>query len=184
MSATQKEGFYAIDFVKDSFSKPWPVYDAKHLMSLMRQPGVEVDIRNIREGRQDAKRYLPAIVWGGHFEHQRRRDAECVPSGLFCLDIDHITTEGPEGARRYYQEHFGGREDELDIVFAHVSPSGDGLHVVALCQPGLQTIAENQQWLAGKASSAYDPVCKNIGRIYYLSTETDIIYNDITEENE
>lgn len=180
MNMQRKEGFYEIDFVKDSFSKPWPVYDGNHLLQLMKEPSVEVDIRNIREGHDEAKRYLPAIIWGGHFEHQRRRDAECVPSGLFCLDIDHITKDGSEGARRYYQEHFAGREDELDIVFAHVSPSGDGLHVVALCQQGFSTIADNQAWLAGQAGSVYDPVCKNIGRIYYLSTESDIIFDDIS----
>ena len=179
MNGQRRQGFYEIDFVRDSFSKPWPVFDGQHVLDLMRQPAVEADMRSIRQGRPEAKRYLPAVVWGGRFEHQRRRDAECRPSGLFCLDVDHITTEGPEGVRRFYQEHFGGREDELDIVFAHISPSGDGLHVVALCQPGLQSIAQNQAWLAAAAGSAYDPVCRNLGRIYYLSTADEILYNDL-----
>lgn len=178
MSSHRKEGFYEIDFVPDSFSTPWPVYDGRHVLDLMSQPAVEVDIRSIRGGHDEAKRYLPAIVWGGHFQHQRRRAAECLPSGLFCQDIDHIA-QTPDEVRRYYADHFAGREDELGIVFAHVSPSGTGLHVVCLCQPTLQTIAQNQAWLAAATGSAYDPVCKDLGRIYYLSTVNEILYNDI-----
>ena len=181
MSQQRKDGFYATDFVENSFSpQPWPLYDGAHLLQLMAQPSVACDIANVRRGVEEAKRYLPAVVWGGHFLHQRRRQTECQSSGLFCSDIDHIA-DSPEGARRYYDEHFGGREDELGIVFAHVSPSGTGLHVVCLCQPGFASIAENQAWLAEQTASQYDPVCKDIGRIYYFSTLNDIIYNDLNQ---
>lgn len=186
MSAQTREGFYLIDFIADSFdTHPKPLYDGDHLRQLMAQPGLEVDIRTIRTAQsadvvEKAKRRLPAVVWGGHFTCGKRRQTEVESSGLFGLDIDHIA-DAPDGARQYYQEHFGGREDELGVVFAHVSPSGTGLHVVCLCQPGLRTIAENQQWLAAKTRSDFDPVCKDMGRIFYLSTIQDVIYNDLEQ---
>lgn len=174
-----KSRFYHIDFISDSFDcHPRPLFDGGQVVALMAQTAVETDIRQVRQGSDDAKRRLPAVVWGGHFTRGVRRDAEIESSGLFCQDIDHIA-DTPDGARRYYTEHFAGREDELGIVFAHISPSGTGLHVVCLCQPHLRSVAENQQWLAMQTGSKYDPVCKNIGRIYYLSVADDIIYNDL-----
>lgn len=179
MNAQTRDGFYAVDFISNSFdTEPKPLFDGGHLKQLMAQPSVEVDVAQVRRGVEEAKRYLPAVTWGGHFLYRRRRKGEVESSGLFCQDIDHCGAD-PEEARRYYQEHFAGQEDELGIVLAHVSPSGTGLHVVCLCQPGLQTIAQNQAWLAAATGSAYDPVCKDIGRIFYLSTIQDLIYYDL-----
>ena len=173
--------FYRVDYIRNSFdTQPRPLIDGTMLKILMRQPSVQVDIDNVRHGHDEAKRYLPAVVWGGHFRDGKRRQQAVESSGLFCSDIDHIAID-PDGARQYYAAHFAGREDELGIVFAHVSPSGTGLHVVCLCQPGLQTIAENQAWLAQQTESEYDIVCKDMGRIFYLSTFNDIIYNDLNQ---
>lgn len=180
------EDFYMVDYITDSFdTNPKLLPDGQLVELLMRRPETQLDIRTIRTSPdakvvEDAKRRLPAIIWGGHFTQGRRRKGECLSSGLFCTDIDHIAQD-PEGARQYYADHFGGREDELGIVFAHVSPSGTGLHVACLLQPGLKTIADNQAWLAQQTKSEYDPVCKDLGRIFYLSTHEDIIYNDIEQ---
>lgn len=176
--------FYRIDYIDNSWdSRPKLVTNPLFLLSLMRQPAVEVDIRTIRTASdprlvENAKRRLPAVVWGGHFGGGVRRQAQVESSGLFCQDIDHIS-QGPAGAMMYYDRHFGDREDELGIVFAHVSPSGTGLHVVCLCQQGLPTIADNQAWLAQTTQTAYDPICKDMGRIFYLGTEDEILYNDL-----
>lgn len=176
--------FYKIDYMGSSFdTKPKRLLDWTLLELLMRRPDLLVDIHTIRTCNdkavvEKAKRRLPSVVWGGSFNGQPRRDENVESSGLFCQDIDHIA-DNPDEARQYYKEHFAGREDELGIVFAHVSPSGTGLHVVALIPEGKLSIAEAQQWLAVNTCSAYDPVCKNIGRIFYLSTFEDIIYNDL-----
>ena len=178
--------FYKIDYMESSFdTKPKRLPDLTLLELLMRRPALLVDIHtirtcNVKSTVEQAKRRLPSVVWGGSFNGQPRRDENVESSGLFCQDIDHIA-DTPDGARQYYQEHFAGREDELGIVFAHVSPSGTGLHVVALIPEHCNTIAEAQAWLAATTKSDYDPVCKNIGRIFYLSTFEDIIYNDLQQ---
>lgn len=171
--------FYKIDYIDSSFdTKPKLVTNPQFILSLMRLPAVQCDIRNIRNGMEKAKQYLPAVVWGGHFLHGRRKQDEVESSGLFCQDIDHIATS-PLGCAEYYKEHFRGREDELGIVFAHISPSGTGLHVVCLCPEGMTSIADCQRWLASETGSDYDPVCKDMGRIYYLGVESEILYNDL-----
>lgn len=171
--------FYQIDYFNDSFDRePKRLLDATLLELLMRRPETHSDIDRIRRSENDAKRYLPAVVWGGSFNGRERRDQNVESSGLFCQDIDHIA-DNPDEARQYYQDHFAGREDELGIVFAHVSPSGTGLHVVCLIPEGKRSIAEAQAWLAEQTQSDYDPVCKNIGRIFYLSSYEDIIYKDL-----
>ena len=176
--------FYKVDYVRDSFDRePKLVTNPKFIIDLMRLPTTELDIRTARTAndpkvKENAKKRLPAIVWGGHFRGGVRRDSEVESSGLFCQDIDHIAKD-TDGVRQYYARHFRGREDELGIVFAHVSPGGDGLHVVTLCQTDCETIAENQAWLAEATQSEYDKVCHNIGRIYYLAAYGDILYNDL-----
>lgn len=171
--------FYQVDYIENSFDRhPRLVPDAEFVELLMQRPATLLDVENIRRGKEEAKRYLPAVVWGGHFAGGERRDGDCLSSGLFCQDIDHIA-DSPDDARLYYQQHFAGREEELGIVFAHVSPSATGLHVVCLLPEHCHSIAEAQAWLAAETRSQYDPVCKNIGRIFYLSTYRDIIYNDL-----
>ena len=178
---TEGVSFYAIDYIANSFdTEPKLVPDGVFVELLMRRPQTQVDVQSVRHGVEQAKRYLPAVVWGGHFKNRRRRQDEVIPSGLFCTDIDHVGTS-PDEVRQYYAEHFQGREDELGIVFAHISPSGTGLHVVALCQEGCETIPQCQARLAAESQTEFDPVCKDLGRIFYLSTHEDILYNDLTD---
>ena len=171
--------FYKIDYIDNSFdTKSKLVTNPQFILSLMRLPSTELDIRNIRNGVEKAKLYLPAVVWGGHFKFGRRRQDEVESSGLFCQDIDHISKD-PTGAAAYYEQYFRGREDELGIVFAHTSPSGTGLHVVCLCPEGMSSIPDCQAWLAKETASDYDAKCKDMGRIYYLGMESEILYNDL-----
>ncbi len=161
------------DYVKNAFDTETHTLTAVQLKFLCGSMLIKTDIANLRRGNQSAKKYLPAVCWAAHFSDGRRHEQTAESSGYFCQDIDHIGD-----ARQYYAEHFAGREDELGIVFAHVSPSGDGLHIVA-CLHSAGSLAQNQAWLAATTKSVYDPVCKDMPRMFYLSSEDDIIYNDI-----
>ena len=64
------------------------------------------------------KKMLPVITPHATFRSGRRTNAEAVASGLSMYDVDHIPD--PRG---YYDEKVRGREAELGIVLAHVTPA-------------------------------------------------------------
>ena len=145
------------------------------------------DIAAVRQGDDYRKRSLPGITWQANYDGPRC-DRNAKPTGLFMLDIDHVSkqvknlppfvTGANDPARALYEHLIKGREDELDIVCVHVSPGGDGLHVIALCQEGIGSIAENQAWLASEIGTPYDSVCYDWARLGFLSEAEDILYFD------
>ena len=127
-----------------------------------------------------AKGELPGICWQATFKKGRRTDANAQPNGLCALDIDHIRQMGLPGISTPEELWLSFRErvDELDIVCVHKTISGDGLRIVALCQPQFRSIAENQAWLAGAIGCGYDAVCRDWARVSFVSVEEDFFYVD------
>lgn len=146
-------------------------------------------IYQIRNGYPIKKKELPAVCWQAEgYDGNKRTDENAHLNGLFALDIDHVPGAVVCGAPHLYRQEpdaveelakeFVRRADELDIVCVHRSPSGDGLHVVALCQPEFQTIAQNQRWLARALDTPYDDKCCDMARMMFLSVENDFYYLD------
>ena len=94
--------------------------------------------------KAELKRRLPAFCFHAHFKNGRRLNSEAIPSGLSILDIDHIPS--PE---TFYNEKVKERTKELGIVLVHMTPSAEGLRIV-FTLPQKMTLAQGQQWLAGK----------------------------------
>ena len=70
----------------------------------------------------EQKRRLAILTPHATFAGGRRCNEEAVPSGLSMYDVDHISD--PRG---YYASMVADRVSELGIVFAHVTPSSEGL---------------------------------------------------------
>jgi len=144
-------------------------------------------IRQIRNGDPNKKKSLPAVCWQAeYYDHNKRTDENAHLNGIFCLDIDHVpgsiicdplTPQEPDAVEELAMECVR-RKDDLDILGAHRSATGNGLHVVALCQPGFLSIAENQRWLAQELNTPYDSTCSDMARMMYLSVESDFYYLD------
>ncbi len=146
-------------------------------------------IYQIRNGYPIKKRELPGICWETErYDENRRAEENAHLNGMFCLDIDHvpgaIVCKSPLLAKQepdaveVLAKQCVERADELDIVCVHRSPSGDGLHVVALCQPEFTSIIENQTWLARMLNTPFDEKCCDTARMFYLSVESDFYYLD------
>ena len=81
--------------------------------------------------KAERKKMLPVITPHATFKNGRRLNADAVPSGLSMYDVDHITD--PRG---YYKAHVEGREKELGVVLAHVTPSTEGLRLLFVIENG------------------------------------------------
>ena len=160
-------------------------------------------VRLHNEKSEAVKLQLPAVTWQSEFNGKMRKDINASPTGFFCLDVDihkepefHAICEGrgrmvalawaeqeaEERAQRWakmQQEDSGMRKGEpLHIVAIHVSPSGTGVHVVAMCDETCATIAANQKRLARLLGTSYDEVCKDWARIFFIVPRRDWTYID------
>lgn len=131
-------------------------------------------------GRKDEasrlKKRLPAVTWQAHFPDGKRRSEGALSSGLYMLDID-----GVEEVEKTIDAIIASATEQclLDqIVAVHISPSGKGIRVVAVCSdPARDTIEKNQAWLAEKLGIlSYDEACKDFARLAFLVAYEDFRY--------
>ena len=148
---------------------------------------------------------LPAVTWQASFGGKLRNDANAIPSGFYCIDVDihheqkfleMASQRGQKDAIEWATQEARARaerwakmqkEDDSDcwngeplgIVGIHISPSGTGVHVIAVCDGGCKTIAENQARLARILGTSYDEVCKDWARIFFISPREDWTYLDM-----
>ena len=116
-----------------------------------------------RDKKDELKKKLPVITWQAWFD-KARKNAEAHPNGLFMLDVDHLK-ESPETV---YAQKIAGKIDLLGIVAVHKTISCQGLRVVAVLNPNLKTLAENQRWLAKNLMLENDEACKDWARSSFI----------------
>ena len=157
------------------------------------QPSTKSIIEAVREqlaqGNKDAaatlKRSLPAISWQGHSLNGRRGNQFTEPSGLYMLDIDHIApkadnaTDNPAFKEGTRVAQLAQGDNPWGIVLVHITPSGQGLRVVARFTQPFTTLIEHQRWLAAELGlGAVDEACKDLARLSFLPQPADILYID------
>ena len=125
------------------------------------------------------KRRLPGICFHAWFADNKRHEESAQPSGLFIFDIDKMQDNLGTDARTFYHEHVEPRIDELSILVAHITPSADGLRLVAPMRPGMD-IEQSQAWLGNELGVKYDGCVKDLARLSFLVPESHFLHIDRT----
>lgn len=166
---------------------------------LIRNPWVELNVNLARQalsednkaGYQKAKALLPSVMWVGYDANngKSRRAADLTPTQLFMVDIDHCRTE----PRQWWAEHAAERDGmnyDFKIKVVHVTPSGNGLRIVAEATQPFSSVLEHMDWLVDilhlEDLGDYDRQCKDLSRQSFLVSEKDFIYinNDVFNERD
>lgn len=139
-------------------------------------------VADIRKGKEDLKRRLPAVCWAATFTDGRRHLDSAEWNGLAYIDVDHVSQWYHASARQLYHDLYQGHEQEYGIVHAQVSPSGDGLHLVFIPEVALDPSTRNfekaQERFAQRTGLAsYDHACKDLVRMLFLSSLADTLYD-------
>ena len=148
------------------------------------------------------KRTLPGICWQATFDETVsakgnrgcwRKQAAARLNGLYMLDVDHVeqpdtlfaawTKATEEEVLRDGNHHEKGEirrkwADGLGVLLVHVTPSGQGLRIVAIADVKRGNIADNQAWLAQTLGVEMDESCKDASRLSFCPSFDDIIYLD------
>ncbi|SDG76616.1 VirE N-terminal domain-containing protein [Prevotella communis] len=120
---------------------------------------------------------LPVVCFHATFTDGHRCNQSAVPSGLSIYDMDHLTCD----PREYYYNKVAGREVELGIDYAHVSPSKEGVRLVFEIPQGM-TLAEAQQWMATQlGDETYDGCVKDLARCSFVVCRDYVLYYDEEE---
>ena len=119
------------------------------------------------------KKRLPIFTPHATFRNGRRLNADAVPSGLSMYDVDHIPD--PRG---YYDKNIRGREAQLGIVLAHITPSTEGLRLLFVIPAGMD-LAEAQRWMSRQMGDGnYDVSVKDYARSSFVVPEGYVLYLD------
>ena len=119
------------------------------------------------------KKMLPVITPHATFKNGRRLNTDAVPSGLSMYDVDHINDP-----RAYYDTKVRGREAELGIVLAHVTPSTEGLRLLFVIPAGMD-LAAAQRWMSTQLGDGnYDTSVKDYARSSFVVPEGYVLYLD------
>ena len=120
------------------------------------------------------KKMLPVITPHATFRNGRRLNTDAVPSGLSMYDVDHINDP-----RAYYDTKVRGREAELGIVLAHVTPSTEGLRLLFVIPRAGMAPDEAQRWMSARLGDAtYDGAVKDLARCSFLVPREYVLYLD------
>ena len=122
--------------------------------------------------KSQLKKRLPILTPHATFHNGRRKNGEAVPSGLSMYDLDHIANP-----RQRWAE-IEARKEELNIVFAHITPSTEGLRLFFVI-PGEMSLAEAQAWMAQQlGDTQYDACVKDYARSSFLVPREYVLWLD------
>ena len=89
------------------------------------------------------------------------------------MDIDHLTAEEMPVVR----ERILSKKDELGLLMLEESARGAGYHLVFKRRPDLDQVG-NLKWASDLLEVAYDAQAKDITRVFFTTTEAELIYLD------
>ena len=154
----------------------------KGLMMLMQQIA-QAEREGDQEKKRSLKEKLPVVVMGasGLTGDGRRCEENVVPSGKYCLDIDHLSADGD--AEDLYNTYVRGRETKNGIFWAFVSPSGRGLKLAYNMLPG-ESLEDSQLRIASllpdwARTEPYLDIHKDLSRCTYMVSADRFLYLDL-----
>ena len=136
-----------------------------------------IEAETDQEMKSRLKSNLPVVLFACQMpEDGVRPTAETAIASGFCLhDWDHMPVE----PRKFYEEKIAGKEAELGIVLAHVTPRGEGLRLVTLL-PESERITQCQERLAAMfgMSQFADRKIKDLSRVSFLPSKDYMLFVD------
>ena len=122
--------------------------------------------------KSQLKKRLPILTPHATFRNGRRKNEDALPSGLSMYDLDHIANPHERWAE------IAPRCGELGIVFAHITPSTEGLRLFFVVPQG-QSLAEAQACMAQRlGDTQYDACVKDYARSSFLVPREYVLFMD------
>lgn len=153
------------------------------LMEFSRSSALIANIQAVRDGDKDRKAALPCVCYMGASTTGNRRLGDMKPTGLVMIDIDHCEhpADAWQGVLSAVKEASARDADFPQLVFAHITPSGQGLRLVFTNYKQPMTIEGNIRQLDQELKlgnyGKVDLACKDLTRVSFMVGFDDILYH-------
>ena len=159
--------------------KPTPTEWGTIVDTLLKNEEYCKQIDEYREtGDKSKKETLPAINFVGRSTTTRQASA-MTPTQLFMIDIDHC--EDPRGAWQKMFDQVGNDWVCDNVILAHITPSGKGLHII-FKQMGHPTLIENMdaanEIFDFGQYGEYDTKVKDFARISFIFKYDELLFEN------
>ena len=150
-----------------------PVSSREEYLKL-RNGGLQVqNVARIRQGDEGLKSSLVQMNYSCLPNEDGSLKGSKRMSTTVGMDVDHLSKDEMPVVR----ERILSRKDELGLLMLEESARGAGYHLVFRRRPELGQ-EENLKWASDLLEVAYDKGAKDITRVFFTTTENELIYLD------
>jgi hypothetical protein len=150
-----------------------PIHSRAAYMAL-RNGGEQIPyIKRIRAGEEKLKSELVQMNYSCLPNEDGSLKGSKTMSTTVGMDIDHI----PKDEMQAVRERILSKKDELGLLMLEESARGMGYHLAFKRRPELSQEA-NLKWASELLEVAYDSQAKDITRVFFSTTEAELIFLD------
>ena len=176
-----------IIYYKDGAKMMRPVLTREEYLTLRDSRKQKAFLKAVREGDEKQKQRLEQMNYSCLPNEDGTLKGSKTMSTTVGMDIDHIgegsrgssasLVQGVQGAMEQVKERILAKKDELGLLMLEESARKAGYHLVFKRRPELSQ-EENLKWASDLLEVAYDEGAKDITRVFFTTTEEELIYLD------
>ena len=160
-------------YYKDGAKMMRPVLSREEYLQLRNSGEQQQLVQRIRNGEEGLKHRLLQMNYSCLPNDDGSLKGSTRMSTTVGMDIDHLQPDEMPAVR----ERILTKKDELGLLMLEESARGGGYHLVFARKPHMSQ-EENLQWAAQLLGVDYDAQAKDITRVFFTTTEAELIYLD------
>ena len=160
-------------YMKDGVKMMRPVHNREEYLKLRNGGFQKENVARIRRGDEALKASLVQMNYSCLPNDDGTLKGSKRMSTTVGMDIDHLTAEEMPVVR----DRILSKKDALGLLMLEESARGGGYHLVFRRRADLDQIG-NLKWASELLNVAYDAQAKDITRVFFTTTEAELIYLD------
>ena len=160
-------------FMKDGVKMMRPIHSREEYLALRNGGEQKSILAAVRSGDESKKHLLVQMNYSCLPNDDGTLKGSKRMTTTVAMDIDHVPPEEMQPLR----ERILAKKDELGLLMLEESARGGGYHLVFTRKPELSQ-EDNLKWASHLLGVAYDSQAKDITRVFFTTTEVELIYLD------
>ena len=160
-------------YYADGVKKMRPICSREEYLKLRNSGEQAAILKAVRSGDESRKRNLVQFNYSCLPNDDGTLKGSKRMSTTVAMDIDHVPAEEMQSL----QERILSKKEELGLKMLEESARGKGYHLVFARRPELSQ-EDNLKWASELLGVDYDKGAKDITRVFYTTTERELIYLD------
>ena len=160
--------------VRDGGAKMMRPVLSREVYMALRNGGNQIPyLKRIRAGEEQLKSELVQMAYSCLPNEDGSLKGSKRMSTTIGMDIDHI----PQDEMQAVRERILAKKEEFGLLMLEESARGAGYHLVFRRKPELSQV-DNLKWASDLLGVAYDKSAKDITRVFFTTTEKELIFLD------